>query len=121
LLLSGRIQLDPPGVLIHQAAGEPASFTNTGSSAWYLGKRRHHNYRWISSEDGNIVPFAIDVSGNSSGLLTYAGRIRRNGTTLQGNVVPAKGVIYYVDESGMSRSSRSGYEVLTCWTCKSEI
>jgi hypothetical protein len=118
-LLPGRIQLDPPGILMPELTG-PGTFSNVSSKIWYMAKRRNHNYKWVPSKDAKIEPFSVDLSGDSSGLPIIVGRIRRNGTTLLGNVTPFMGVMYYVDENGMSKSASSGYEVLTCWTCKSE-
>jgi hypothetical protein len=98
----------------------PGAFTNASSKIWYLAKRRNHNYKWVPSQDGKVEPFAIDVTGSSTGVATNVGRMRQNGTTLLGNVIPSMSLMYYVDENGVSKSVSSGYEVLTCWTCKSE-
>ncbi|KAG5667263.1 hypothetical protein PVAND_015251 [Polypedilum vanderplanki] len=109
-----RIQLDPPGALLINVAG-PASFSNDSSKIWFLINDKNHEYTWVDSKNAEIPPFAIQVGQDRSGYPLLIGRILRpNGLVLVGVVVPFAGYMYYADENGMSVSTTSGYQVLTC-------
>jgi hypothetical protein len=109
-----RISLDPPGIQLFNVAG-PGSFSNDSSQIWYLYNDRNHEFTWIDSENGEIPEYAIEVGEDSSGFPLLIGRIvRENGFVLIGVVVPFMGVMYYADETGYSRSTNAGYQVLTC-------
>ncbi|KAG5683061.1 hypothetical protein PVAND_012367 [Polypedilum vanderplanki] len=118
LLDSGRVQLDPPGFLM-PSVRTPGIFVNDSSKIWYLYKNRHHQYKWVSTNNGKIVPFAVEFGLKSSGFFSYIGRIKRNNTVLVGYVIPDMGVIFYVDENNNSEVSTE-YEVLTCKSSRYE-
>ncbi|KAG5667238.1 hypothetical protein PVAND_015228 [Polypedilum vanderplanki] len=118
LLNAGRIQLDPPGLLIPSAKNR-GIFLNDSNKMWYLARRNHHRYNWIASENGKDVPFAIEYGVKTSGLKSYIGRIKKNQTVFLGIVVPGMNVMYFVDENGNSQTSNT-YDVLTCKSYKNE-
>ncbi|KAG5674696.1 hypothetical protein PVAND_004648 [Polypedilum vanderplanki] len=118
ILTVSRIQLDPPGILIPGNEG-PGFFVNESSKIYYLNKRRHQNFKWEKSQNGDIVPFAIDFSKATNGVSSYFGRIVKNGTVLLGIILPETNSLFYVDENGVSRTT-TNYEVLTCKSHKNE-
>ncbi|KAG5667234.1 hypothetical protein PVAND_015224 [Polypedilum vanderplanki] len=114
----GRIQLNPPGLLM-PTVKTPGIFVTDNSKIWYLYNNPNHKYEWVSTSFGKKVPFAIEIGLKTSGLYTNFGRIVRNNTVLLGNAVSDMGVVYYVDENGNSQVSPY-YEVLTCKSSKYE-
>ncbi|KAG5667237.1 hypothetical protein PVAND_015227 [Polypedilum vanderplanki] len=109
-----RVQLDPPGALLINVIG-PATFSNDSKKIWYLYNNWHHDYDWVDSKKGEVPAFAIKVGEDRSGYPILIGRIvRPNGLVLVGVVVPWAGYMYYADENGISVSTNSGYQVLTC-------
>ncbi|KAG5667259.1 hypothetical protein PVAND_015247 [Polypedilum vanderplanki] len=61
VLNSGRLQLDPPGVLLPNLGG-PGTFLNDSHQMWYFYKNPHHEYKWVDTNNGEIVPYAIDFN-----------------------------------------------------------
>ncbi|KAG5667256.1 hypothetical protein PVAND_015245 [Polypedilum vanderplanki] len=118
-LVGGCIQLNPPG-FYKPTLGDKGIFVNESQQMWYLGKRKHHHFQWIASENGKVEPFTIEFGLKSGGLLSYVGRIRINNFTFLGNVVPDMNIFHYVDENGNARRTNVGYEVLTCKSTKNE-
>ncbi|KAG5673077.1 hypothetical protein PVAND_003152 [Polypedilum vanderplanki] len=114
-----RLQLEPPGVILYNAAG-PGIFSNDSNSIWYLYNNPNHKYKWVNSSHGQIVPFAIDVGYDVNKFDLYIGRIRKNDIVMIGLVIPAAGVMFYADENGFGKSATEGYEVLTCSSSKYE-
>jgi hypothetical protein len=114
------VQVNPPGIYLCNVGG-PAFFVNDSSRIWYLYRNKHHSYEWVDSKDGEIVPFAVEVGQERLGFLLYIARIvRKDEPVLLGIVVPFMGVLYYPDEFGNSKSTRTGYQVLTCRSCRKE-
>ncbi|KAG5667239.1 hypothetical protein PVAND_015229 [Polypedilum vanderplanki] len=108
-----RLQLDPPGVQLFNAAG-PGIFSNDSKTIWYLYHNRRHKYKWVNSSDAKAEPFAIEIGSEQSGFELYIGRIKKENLVMVGVVVPFGGIMFYADENGISHSTTSGYQVLTC-------
>jgi hypothetical protein len=117
---TGRIQLDPPGIYLPNTAGQ-GYLLNDSNAVWYLYRNRHHKYEWVDSQNAEAVPFAVDFSSDDQGFPLYIGRIRsENRTVRMGIVVSFMGTFFYLDFDGRSRSNTSGYQVLTCKSCRKE-
>jgi hypothetical protein len=116
----GRIQLDPPGIELCNGGGD-SFFFNDSSQIWYLYNNRRHNYKWVDSSDGRTEPFAIEFAEDNDGFKIFIGRIKRKGKPVIIGIVPSfMGVMLYVDYDGSSRKTKSGYQVLTCTSCRKE-
>ncbi|KAG5668897.1 hypothetical protein PVAND_016815 [Polypedilum vanderplanki] len=119
-LAAGRIQIDPPGILVPDTS-RPSYFVNDSSQIWFLKRRSRHHYKWIPSGNGTLVPFAIEFGRKSSGMTSYIGRIViKNTTVFVGLVLPDMNVMYYIDNNNNFKAISDGYEVLTCRTHKNE-
>ncbi|KAG5671369.1 hypothetical protein PVAND_001570 [Polypedilum vanderplanki] len=117
-LISGRLQFDPPGVML--AAMDLSSvFVNNTKQVWYLNKRSHHDYDWVVPQNGTIDPFAIDIGG-ASGLPTYIIRVKSNKTVSIGFFLKYTGVASFVDENNVMRMTMTGFEILTCKSSKND-
>ena len=112
MLVPGRIQIDPPGIWQVTFAGI-GKFSNDSNKIWFLEADENHLYEWVSSQNGDHVPFAIDIGSEVIGEKVYIGRVVRNGEALPGFCVTMSGFIHYVNEKGVMASDKS-YEVLTC-------
>ncbi|KAG5669018.1 hypothetical protein PVAND_016920 [Polypedilum vanderplanki] len=112
-LMAGRIQIDPPGILVPDTS-RPSYFVNDSSQIWYLKKESNHSYEWVPSGNGSIVPFAIEYGIILSDTTLYFGRIFKNNTVFVGAVLPDMLVMYYIDNENKLQSVTDGYEVLTC-------
>jgi hypothetical protein len=103
------------------AGGSGSYFFNDSTQIWYLFRNRHHKYEWVDSKDGQTEPFAIEYSEDNGGFKMFIGRIvRKDKPAYLGPIVSVMGVMYYVDDNGASKSATSGYQVLTCKSCKKE-
>lgn len=103
----GRIQTARPIGLFYSLDGS-SKFTN--SSIEYLVK--NDKFVWKNSSNGVIEVNAVTVSAKRN-LPYYIGRIMVNGFAYLGTIVRVLGVMYYVDENGIERTTDC-YEVLTC-------
>ncbi|KAG5672141.1 hypothetical protein PVAND_002295 [Polypedilum vanderplanki] len=96
---SGRIQLDPPGIIFNNLGG-PGTFLNDSHQIWYLYKNPRHEYKWVDAQNDEVVPYVIDFSTEVSGYASYFARYKKNNRTI--------------------KNTRTGYQVLTCRTKKNE-
>jgi hypothetical protein len=118
MLAGSYITLSPPGAWVPNAAGK-GSFETDPKQVWYYAKNKDHRYEWVDSKDAEAVPFSVNY-GASYGLPAFIGRISLRGRTFTGNVIPAMKLFYYVNENGDTKSTTTGYQVLTCKSHKSE-
>lgn len=120
IVLSGRVQLNPPG--IYFSVRFQATFSNDSSKIWYLYKNPHHKYEWVNAKTGDDIPFSIDFGTSSSAIKIFISRIiTPSNTVILGSTAPSLGVMFYVNEKGVSTTRTSGYQILTCKSYKRKM
>jgi hypothetical protein len=111
--MPGRVQVSPPGIW-HNGPDGKGRFSSVNSKIWFLKNDPNHKYEWVISQNGDIVPFAIDIGSETVGLPLYIQRVIKNGLVYMGNVPTPSGRSFYVNEKGIVETMITGYQVLTC-------
>ncbi|KAG5676535.1 hypothetical protein PVAND_006361 [Polypedilum vanderplanki] len=116
----GRLQLDPPGMLIndYSNSAKETFINDSNRDIYYLYKNRHHKYEWVDSKNGELVPYAIDFGTYVYGIPNYFGRIKIDGFYRVGLVSIPLGNMYYPGKNGVAVRASTGYQVLTCKSCR---
>lgn len=109
-----RIQIiEPKGN--YQVYGSGEQYLNDTTRMWYLKNNCDHQYTWVNSSNGEILPYAVEpFEDNANGFTIYVGRkVIKNDTVAAGIIVPMLGVMYYADINKKMQQPRE-YEVLVC-------
>jgi len=115
-----RVQImAPKGVFEVFGTGEV--FINDTARMWFLKKNCDHQYTWVNSSNGELLPFAVEpIEEKVNGFTMYVGRkVIRNDTVAAGIVTPVSGSMFYADTNGKMHLPRE-YEVLICKSKKYE-
>ncbi|CAG9798215.1 unnamed protein product [Chironomus riparius] len=109
LRVTGRIQtVNPPG-LYHVSFGK---IHHIPKGVEYLVKNPNYDYKWISSSNGEYVENAISP-GYTPGLeLHFVGRMKIDGRTYYGKVLPNVGMYY--EDGNQKEVLASQYQIIVC-------
>jgi hypothetical protein len=102
-----------PGIW-HNGPDGKGKFSSVNSKIWFLKNDPNHKYEWVTSQNGDIVPFAIDIGSETIGFAVFIQRVIKNNLVYLGSVPTTEGQAFFVNERGIVDSTPSGYQVLTC-------
>ena len=105
----GRIQKINPWGLYHVSAWKTHRLTN---NVEYMKRSPGYNFYWVQSQNGADVPHSITPGYTPGRVSTYFGRVKINGRTHLGKIIPG-GNMHYEDVNG-NEVPISKYEALTC-------
>ncbi|CAG9798216.1 unnamed protein product [Chironomus riparius] len=109
LKVTGRIQTTHPTGLYHISGG---SVHHIKSGMEYLVKNPNYDYKWIPSINGEFIEDAISPGYTPSREVHFVGRIKIDGRTFYGKMIPNVG-LHYENANGDEIIAQK-YEMLVC-------
>ncbi|XP_070492428.1 uncharacterized protein [Chironomus tepperi] len=109
LRVTGRIQMSDPKGMYHVSGGSIHRITG---GLEYLVKNPNYDYKWIPSANGEYVEDAISPGYTPGREVHYVGRIKVDGRTFYGKMIPNVGMYY--EDGNQKQALTSKYELIIC-------